>query len=1062
MATTPQAALARPAPTRWPRALALAGACLLALLQALPACAADALPQARRGVLELVEVPAGGVRLEGEWALVRGTFLDPAADTLPGGFFRVPSPWNAAGGTHGWGSYALRLQCPAGSKLALSVPAQRSAMRLYVNGTLVARQGDPGASADAARPAIGPRATVTQAFACPLAITAHVSNFNHRQGGMVRAITAGDRAQLAQDARGQLVQSTLMLGGYAVLALLSLIFFAARRKDTTPLYFGLFCVAQAVFADMMSERTLLLAFVPQFGWEPYLRIEYLAWYANMAAFLMLVHRLFPLQVRPAVMRAFLGAIGLAMVVVALAPGRISSHLVPLGQVLCVAMGIYVTGAVALAARRRAPDALVMLAGLAFLLAVVVVDAALYSAGFWLRTLTPVGLLGFALSPGIVMARRLARALNAEELRALEQQVRGDLLVRSTQAGIFDWDTTRGRRGYSQRLREMLGDPPATRDGDGPMFHAFVHEDDRERVVRQFDEALAGRGTASGEVRHPPSEYRLVREDGGTVWVLAEAISLTGSDGATLRFICSFQDISARRAMEEGLKASRDQVAEQAWQLRVQNAQLERDARLREDMERMSRHDLKTPLNSLIGVVRLLREEPQPAQDAHDLLAVAERAGYRMLEMVNLSLDLFRMEQGTYAFQPQAVDLAAVVARVLVDMRSLAEGSRVQVKFEQGGAPCPVRAEELLCYSIVANLVKNAVEATPAGGTVAIALLPGAPVRLRIHNAGSQAPAVVRRFFEKYFSGGKSGGSGLGTYSARLMARVQQGDLVLEAGTGQGIAVVLSLQPAEPGLPAAGVAPRAGKTAGGRAGMRTPSMVGHVLVVDDDDQNRLLIRRYLPGPPLEVGVAVHGRACLEAIASRWPDVVLIDMEMPVMDGIEATRRIREHQQAHELPACTIVMMSSSDDDASVARGMAAGADLFLHKPVARDILLGMLASLLPRAQDPAVPESALDAVAPEMVLLDAALLDDTPAFMESRVELLRAMGRALAAHDRAALGALAHQCRGGLAMWGFDWAAAQCGRLERDAGHAQESGLRELLSQLESHLAQVRVEAAHEG
>ncbi|RYF37654.1 MAG: hypothetical protein EOO25_18770, partial [Comamonadaceae bacterium] len=216
----------------------------LALLQALPAHAVVAL-QARQGVLELTAVPPEGLRLEGEWALARGQFLDPASGALPESFVPVPAPWNEAGGAHGFGTYALQVQCPAGQKLALSVPAQRSAMRLYVNGTLVARQGEPGDTAASARPAIGARATVTDAFSCPLAIRAHVSNFSHRKGGMVRSIAAGERAMLAEDVRLQLVYNTLMLGAYGVLGLLSLIFFAARRKDVTPLYFGLFCLAQA-------------------------------------------------------------------------------------------------------------------------------------------------------------------------------------------------------------------------------------------------------------------------------------------------------------------------------------------------------------------------------------------------------------------------------------------------------------------------------------------------------------------------------------------------------------------------------------------------------------------------------------------------------------------------------------------------------------------------------------------------------------------------------------------------------------------------------------------------
>ena len=355
---------------RWLRGLA---AGLLLALQLLPA-GADALPQAQRGVLELPSVPAQGVRLEGEWTLVRDVFLDPAADALPGTFVAVPGPWNAAGGALGWGTYALQVRCPVGQKLALSVPVQRSAMRLYVNGTLVVQQGEPGPSAEAARAAMGARATVTESFACPLAVRAHLSNFNHRQGGMVRAIAAGERMQLGLDIRRQLTYNTLMLGGYAMLGLLSLFFFAARRKDATPLYFGLFCLVQATSSDMVGERNLVLSFGREVPWELALRIEYLAWYATMASFLMVVHRLFLGDVRWRVVRVFLALIGLAMLAVAVLPGRISSHLIVPGQVLTVAMGVYLTRAVAAAARRRDPDAIVMLAGLVFLLVVVVVDA----------------------------------------------------------------------------------------------------------------------------------------------------------------------------------------------------------------------------------------------------------------------------------------------------------------------------------------------------------------------------------------------------------------------------------------------------------------------------------------------------------------------------------------------------------------------------------------------------------------------------------------------------------------------------------------------------------------
>src|SRR5690606_32071644 len=124
------------------------------------------------------------------------------------------------------------------------------------------------------------------------------------------------------------------------------------------------------------------------------------------------------------------------------------------------------------------------------------------------------------------------------------------------------------------------------------------------------------------------------------------------------------------------------------------------------------------------------------------------------------------ETGAYAFQPQAVDLREVVTRVLVDLHSHAEANTVTLHMQGSHrGPVYVRGEELLCYSIVANLVRNAVEATGPGGQVTIAMQPGDPVALTVHNPGAVPPEIAARFFQKYLTG-KSGGTGLGTYSAR--------------------------------------------------------------------------------------------------------------------------------------------------------------------------------------------------------------------------------------------------------------------------------------------------------
>src|SRR5262249_54965948 len=150
------------------------------------------------------------------------------------------------------------------------------------------------------------------------------------------------------------------------------------------------------------------------------------------------------------------------------------------------------------------------------------------------------------------------------------------------------------------------------------------------------------------------------------------------------------DTTERYAMEQAL-------AKQAAQLEEQNQALKDNVRLREEVDRMGRHDLKTPLASIIAGPRLLREGRELSPEADDLLSIVERAGYRLLNMVNLSLDLFKMEEGRYRFQPHAVDINALCGKLATDLASHAQSKGVHVRLPQG-PPLYAWAEELLCYS----------------------------------------------------------------------------------------------------------------------------------------------------------------------------------------------------------------------------------------------------------------------------------------------------------------------------------------------------------------------------
>jgi len=227
----------------------------------------------------------------------------------------------------------------------------------------------------------------------------------------------------------------------------------------------------------------------------------------------------------------------------------------------------------------------------------------------------------------------------------------------------------------------------------------------------------------------------------------------------------------------------------------------------------------------------------------------------------------------------------------------------------------------------------------------------------------------------------------------------------------------------------------------------------VLVVDDDEFNRLVLRRCLPSPPFEVEMAVNGRAALEAARRAWPDTVFLDLEMPVMDGYQAAARLRQLEREGGRKRCTIVAISSNDEEAIVKRALAAGCDHYLVKPAPRETLLAILAGRAPPAAGgPAAPGAA----AGDAVALDPDLEASLPAFLASRRRALDEMPGALAGGDRVRFRRLAHKLAGSFELYGFRWAAAQCRALERDAATGDAGSLARGATAVRAHLDTVKV------
>ncbi len=233
-------------------------------------------------------------------------------------------------------------------------------------------------------------------------------------------------------------------------------------------------------------------------------------------------------------------------------------------------------------------------------------------------------------------------------------------------------------------------------------------------------------------------------------------------------------------------------------LKDRNRILEENRRLRDDVESIVRHDIKTPVSVFLWAPKVLASGGELTQEQLSTIQVMEQAAQSILQVLSRSVDLIKMERGQYVLQPANVDVVRILRHVRSDLNGLSRTKNLTVDIVMGDTPSDettpffVRGEEVLLYSMLANLLKNALEAAPNGSRVLVTLgLHEAPT-ITIHNKGTVPSDIRDRFFEKYVTSTGRAGAGLGTYSARLMAETQGGSVRMTTSEQEGTSVVISL------------------------------------------------------------------------------------------------------------------------------------------------------------------------------------------------------------------------------------------------------------------------------